>query len=192
MAAILSRPQCVNSLRPSDAYMRQLTNHHWFREWLVAWSSPSHYLNQCWNIANWTLRNKLQWNFSRNSNIFIQKNALENVVCVIASISSRHQWVNILCIQDIWVTQGWTLLQLMACHLTSDRLLCTSVLTSCSLSNKEYDSITSYLQFQYFFSKQYIWKCFSAKCHANYFGHRLWPQFVKLPSSEMKPNINWK
>ena len=30
--------------------------------WLVAWSVPSHYLNQCWNIVNWTLRNKLQWN----------------------------------------------------------------------------------------------------------------------------------
>ena len=56
--------------------------------------SPSHYQNQCWNIINWTLRNKLQWNFSRKSNIFIHKNALENVVCVIASILSRLQWVN--------------------------------------------------------------------------------------------------
>ena len=24
---------------------------------------PSHYLNQCWNIVNWTIANKLQWNF---------------------------------------------------------------------------------------------------------------------------------
>ena len=32
---------------------------------LVAWPAPSHYLNQCWNIVNWTLRNKLQWNFNR-------------------------------------------------------------------------------------------------------------------------------
>ena len=44
----------------------------WTREW--------------WNIVNWTLRNKLQWNFIRNSNIFIQQNALENVVCEMASI----------------------------------------------------------------------------------------------------------
>ena len=44
---------------------------------------------------------------------------------------------------SLW--QWWTLLQVMARHQTSDRLLCTSVLTSCSLSNKEYDSITSYL-----------------------------------------------
>ena len=25
------------------------------------WTAPSHYLNQCWNIVNWTLGNKLQW-----------------------------------------------------------------------------------------------------------------------------------
>ena len=45
----------INSLRPSDAYMRQYTYHYWFRWWLVAWSAPSHYLNQCWNTVNWTL-----------------------------------------------------------------------------------------------------------------------------------------
>ena len=56
-------------------------------------SPPSHYLNQCWNIVNWTLRNKLQWNLNRNSNIFIQENAFESVVCEMASISSRPQWV---------------------------------------------------------------------------------------------------
>ena len=31
--------------------------------------APSHYLNQCWDIVNWTIRNKLQWNFYWNSNI---------------------------------------------------------------------------------------------------------------------------
>ena len=76
----------LNSLRPSDAYMRQYTNHHWFREWLVAWSAPSHYLNQSWNIVNWTLRNKLQWNFNHNSYIFIDENAFENVVWKMAAI----------------------------------------------------------------------------------------------------------
>ena len=47
------------------------------RWWLVAWSTPSHYLSQCWNIANWPTRNKLQWNFNRNSYIFIQENDLQ-------------------------------------------------------------------------------------------------------------------
>ena len=26
---------------------------------------PSHYLNQCWRIVNWALRNKIQWNINR-------------------------------------------------------------------------------------------------------------------------------
>ena len=44
-------------------------------EWLVAWSAPSHYLNQCWHacIINWTLSNKLMWNFDRISYIFFFK-----------------------------------------------------------------------------------------------------------------------
>ena len=47
-----------------------------------------------WDIVNWTLRNKLQWNFNRNSNIFIHENAFENVVCEMASILSRPQCDN--------------------------------------------------------------------------------------------------
>ena len=57
------------------------------------WSVPSHYQNQCCNIVNKTLRNKLQWIFSRNTNIFIQENAFESVVCKKATILYRPQWV---------------------------------------------------------------------------------------------------
>ena len=57
--------------------------------------APNHYLNQCWNIVNLTLRNKLQCNFDRNSNIFIKENVLEYVVCEMASILSRAQNGNI-------------------------------------------------------------------------------------------------
>ena len=75
--------------------MHQWTNiNYWFRQWLVAWPAPSHYLNQCWNIVNWTLRNKFQWNLKQNSYIFIQENALENVVWKIAAILSLPQCVN--------------------------------------------------------------------------------------------------
>ena len=63
---------------------------------------PSHYLNQCWNIVNWTLGNKVQWNFKQNSNIFIQENALEDVICEMASILSRPQWV-----KNIGQDQRW-------------------------------------------------------------------------------------
>ena len=58
------------------------------------WTAPSHYLNQCWNIVDRTLGNKLQWNFNRNSNIFIQENAFENV-CEMASNLSRPQGVKL-------------------------------------------------------------------------------------------------
>ena len=34
-------------------------DHHWLRKCPVAYSAPSHYLNQCRLTANWTHRNKL-------------------------------------------------------------------------------------------------------------------------------------
>ena len=34
-----------------------------------------------WLIIDWTLRNKVQWNFYWNWNIFIDEIAFENVVC---------------------------------------------------------------------------------------------------------------
>ena len=83
-----------NSLRPSDPYMSHQNNHHWFRYWLVAWLATSHYLTHYWNIANRTLGNKLQWNLKWNLHIFIQENQFKNVVCNMASISSRPQCVD--------------------------------------------------------------------------------------------------
>ena len=62
---------------------------HWFRYLLVTYSAPSHYLNQCWVIANWTLSNKLQWNFNHNSKLFIHENASKNIVCEMVAILSR-------------------------------------------------------------------------------------------------------
>ena len=56
------------------------------------------YLNQCWNIVNWNLRKKLQWDLKRNSYIFIEEKAFENVVCEMAGILYRPLCVN----QLIW------------------------------------------------------------------------------------------
>ena len=79
---------------------------------LVAWTAPNHCLNQCWNIVNWTLRNKFQWNFNRNSNISIQENALESVVDLSpACIQNRHHnpanchlcYMNIQSIISYWM-----------------------------------------------------------------------------------------
>ena len=57
-------------------------------------SAPSHYLNQRRNIVNSNLRNKLLWNIKRNSYLFIQENAFENVVCEMAVIFSWPRYVN--------------------------------------------------------------------------------------------------
>ena len=45
-------------------------------------------MNQCWDVVNRTLVNKFQWNLKRNSYIFSQENAFENVVCEMAVILS--------------------------------------------------------------------------------------------------------
>ena len=46
---------------------------HWFREWLVTYSAPSHYLKQCWFVVNLALRNKVQWNFNQNVKLSFKK-----------------------------------------------------------------------------------------------------------------------
>ena len=94
----------VNSLRSSDAYMHCWTGSSLVQIMACRLSAPSHYLNRCWsivNIVNWTFRNKLKWNFNRNSNIFIQEIEFENV-CKMASILSQPQWVNAIT-ADVWL-----------------------------------------------------------------------------------------
>ena len=47
--------------------------------------------------------NKFQWNSNRNSNILIQENAFESVVCEMAAMVSRPQCVNLLMSgDDLW------------------------------------------------------------------------------------------
>ena len=46
--------------------------------WLVAWSAPKHYLNQCWLMVNWTIKNEIQLYISQNLNKCNWKRRLEN------------------------------------------------------------------------------------------------------------------
>ena len=85
---------CINSLRPRDAYMRDQTKPPLVQIMARRLFGASHYLNQCCDIVNWTLRNKLQWNFNRKTNIFIQENAFEGVVCEMSAMLSRAQCAN--------------------------------------------------------------------------------------------------
>ena len=69
------------------------SDQYWFRYWLVAYLALSHFLNQCWFIVNWTLRNKLEWNFNQNTKLFIRGNAYENIVCeMAATLSGSGGW----------------------------------------------------------------------------------------------------
>ena len=86
----------INPLRPSDAYMRSWTGSSLVQIMACRLNGAKPLSAQCWNIVNWTLGNKLQWNFNRKSNIFIEENTFENVVCEMASILSRPQCVNTL------------------------------------------------------------------------------------------------
>ena len=68
---------------------------HWLRQWIVANSAPSHYLNQ-WSLTiNWTLRNNIQWNLNQNTRLVFHRNGPENVDCEMAAIFSRGRWVDI-------------------------------------------------------------------------------------------------
>ena len=59
----------------------------------VACSAPSHYLNRCWLIENWTPWNKLLWNLNQNVIISSQEIAFANVVCIISTILFLSQYV---------------------------------------------------------------------------------------------------
>ena len=89
---------------------------HWFEQWIVAYSVPSHYLNQWWFIVNWTLRNELRWNFNQNIIFFIHKNASESIVCEMVAILSRGRWV-IHLIYSAQCDKACRLHVLMACRL---------------------------------------------------------------------------
>ena len=73
--------QSLNSSPPSAAYMRQWIGSTLVQIMACRLFAPGHYLNQCWLIVNWTTRNIFQWSWNRNSILFIQENAIENVVC---------------------------------------------------------------------------------------------------------------
>ena len=66
MAAILSRPQCVNASM----------------DWIIISSGiylpERHYLNTCW-LVNYVYKNNFQWNTNPNAKFSLQENALENV-----------------------------------------------------------------------------------------------------------------
>ena len=67
-------------------------------------------MNQCSLIVNWSLRNKLRWNFNQNTKLFVHKNASEKIVCEMVAILFRRRWVKMLHLcresnDDQWIQQ---------------------------------------------------------------------------------------
>ena len=86
-----------NTLKPSDDYMCQLTYHHWFRQWPVAWSGTNHYLNQWWHIVDLSLSKQIPiiyYSYFTNfhSRKCIWKYCLR--ICKMSAILSWPQWVD--------------------------------------------------------------------------------------------------
>ena len=69
----------------------QKVDQHAGSKWLI--HDTKGFKDNRWNIINLNLRRELQWNFDRNSDIFIQEIS-ESVVCEMASILSRPGCVN--------------------------------------------------------------------------------------------------
>ena len=111
MAAIMSRRPCVNSLRPSIAYMRQLANYRWFAYGL--W--PDWRRAIILTSAGILLIGPLGTNFNEiliGIYKFSFKNAFQNIVWKLAAFLSRPQGANnIIYLQhrpssDVFVRHG--------------------------------------------------------------------------------------
>ena len=66
-----------NSSHPGAVYMCKYIYKSALGQIMACHLLPGHYLNHCWNIANWTLRKILQWNLNQNTKLFIHDNAFK-------------------------------------------------------------------------------------------------------------------
>ena len=83
----------VNSSLDSAAYMRQGIRWPLVQIMVCRLYGTKPLSKPTMGIVNWTLRNKLQWNFNQNTKHFIHENAFENIVCEMAATFSRERWV---------------------------------------------------------------------------------------------------
>ena len=106
---------------------------HWFRLWLVAYSVPNHYLNQCRVTVNQTLRNKVQWNFNQNTKLTKMhlkiSSAKRRPYCSGGDELNHQGGVVLLMCQ--WTKPS--VIQIMACCLLGAMPLSVPMVAYCSL-----------------------------------------------------------
>ena len=96
---------------------------------LVAYSAPSHYLNQCLHTVDWTPKNKFQWNLiEKITNFHARKCEFENAVCIMAAVMARVQYVCNPCVL-VEMYQMSQLYDFDLCEISNKRFI-ISVLTS--------------------------------------------------------------
>ena len=89
-----------NSYPPISAYMVP-----WIGSAVVQFnisSARSHYINQCWVIVNWTLKNKLQWNFYQNKNVFFTEIHLKISLAKWRPFLVKGRWGKCFMLIEIW------------------------------------------------------------------------------------------
>ena len=69
--ANMMRPQCFNSLRPSDAIWRHRSGSTLAQVIACCLTTTSHYLNQCWLIISKVLWHSSEGNFTRDTSATI-------------------------------------------------------------------------------------------------------------------------
>ena len=84
---------CMNSSRPSVTYMRQWIGSALVQIVACRLFGAKPLSKPMLVIVNWTLTNKLQWNFNQNTKLFIHENASQNIVCEMTANLSRGRWV---------------------------------------------------------------------------------------------------
>ena len=90
----ITRPQWVDSFPLVLHICIGELGHHWFRQWCVACSAPSHYLNQCWLIVNWTPGKKFSVKFESEFYHFLSRKFIRRCCLPNGGHLSKGRWVN--------------------------------------------------------------------------------------------------
>ena len=100
--AIIWKKQCCNFVNTTlNISLKVRINNIPALDQIMAWLC----VNQP-QWVNWNLRNNFQWNPKRNSCIFHQENAFENVVCKMAVISYRPRCVKATDNVQLWSSKN--------------------------------------------------------------------------------------
>ena len=132
--------------------------------WLVAGSSPSHYLNQCWLLVKKTHKKNTSVKFVSNyykqnhpREWCIRKGCLQlcSRVNVLDAISSAKYVIDVPPPSATYQGIGSTLVQIMACRLFGAKPVPEPMPTYCQLDPQEQTSVKFESKYKTFHS----WKC---------------------------------